>query len=260
MVIGMALALGAIPKISLMLLGFALGLFLSSSAMIFNDFFDLEVDRINSPHRPLPSGKLTMPEVISFGMITAIIAWIIAFVINPLVLVICLILWFLGFLYNWKLKAAGIWGNLIVSINVAMTFILGGISAGQVSNPLVWIFGLIAFFFDLGEEIAGDAMDMEGDKKRASKSLAILYGKNPALRISAISFGIVILLTLLPIWMGETSLAYIIPILAMDLIIIFLTDRLLKAPTPHAGRAAMRGLYISTTIGLIAFTVSRFLG
>jgi geranylgeranylglycerol-phosphate geranylgeranyltransferase len=27
----------------------------------------------------------------------------------------------MGFLYNWKLKAAGVWGNLIVSTSVAMT-------------------------------------------------------------------------------------------------------------------------------------------
>jgi hypothetical protein len=35
--------------------------------------------------------------------------------------------------------------NLIVATNVAMTFILDGVSVGEGNNPLVWIFGAIAF-------------------------------------------------------------------------------------------------------------------
>jgi geranylgeranylglycerol-phosphate geranylgeranyltransferase len=40
----------------------------------------------------------------------------------------------------------------------------------------VWTFSLMAFFVGLGEEIAGDAMDMEGDKQRGSRSIALLKG------------------------------------------------------------------------------------
>ena len=124
------------------------------------------------------------------------LVYLIAFIIS-------LILWFLGFLYNWKLKAAGLWGNLIVSTNVSMTFILGGVSIGQAVAPMVLIFGLIAFFFDLAEEIAGDVMDM---------------------------------------------------------VIIFFVIKLLKSHTSQEGRSAMRGLYISATIGLVTIILSRFVG
>jgi len=228
--------------------------------MIFNDLFDLEVDRINTPHKPIPSGKVTPTEAIVFGVVTALIALLIAGWISPLVLVLCLVLWTLGFLYNWKLKASGLMGNLIVATNVAMTFILGGISVGEGDNPLVWIFGAIAFVFDLAEEIAGDAMDMEGDKKRDSRSLAILYGKQAALQISGMLFVVMILLSLLPVVLGETSLAYILPIGLMDVAILYFGVRLLKSATHAEGHQAMRGLYISATIGLVAFILSRFMG
>ncbi len=258
-VVGQTIALGRIPEIDDLLLGFGLGLFLSSSAMIFNDLFDLEVDRINTPHKPIPSGKVTTTEAIVFGGITALIALLIAGLIAPMVLLLSLVLWILGFLYNWKLKASGLMGNLIVATNVAMTFILGGISVGESINPLVWIFGAIAFIFDLAEEIAGDAMDMEGDKKRGSRSLAIMHGKQVALRISGILFVVMILLSLLPIVLGETSLAYILPIGMMDVAIVFFGIRLLKSATHAEGHRAMRGLYISATIGLVAFILSRFI-
>ena len=256
--VGQTIALGRIPAITDLLLGFGLGLFLSSSAMIFNDLFDLDVDRINTPYKPIPSGRVTPMEAIVFGVVTALIAFLIGGWIAPLVLILSLVLWMLGFLYNWKLKASGLMGNLIVATNVAMTFILGGISVGKGNNPLVWIFAAIAFFFDLAEEIAGDAMDMEGDRKRASRSLAILYGKQAALRISGVLFVVMILLSLLPVVLGETSLAYILPIGAMDVAIIVFGVRLLKSSTHAEGHKAMRGLYLSATLGLVAFILSRF--
>lgn len=259
-VVGQAVALGKLPPLPMIGWGFLLGFFLSGSAMIFNDYFDLEVDRINSPQRPLPSGLLTQPEVIAYGGITAVIALAVALGIHPLAFVLSLVTWVMGFLYNWKLKAAGLWGNLIVSSSVAMTFIMGGVSVGQAANPMVWTFGLIAFIFDLAEEIAGDAMDMAGDQKRASKSIAILYGKKTALRVSGLLFGVMIALTSLPMIWGETSLGYIIPITVMDLFLIFFTYKLLKSISPQEGRGSMRGLYISASVGLLAFIFGRFIG
>lgn len=59
---------------------------------------------------------------------------------------------------------------------VAITIILGGIVAGDLWNKAVIIFTLLVFVLNLGEEIAAGAMDMEGDKQRNIKSIAILYG------------------------------------------------------------------------------------
>lgn len=258
-VVGQVIALGGLPSLLKTSLGFALGFFLSSSAMIFNDYFDLEVDRVNAPQRPLPAGLLTPPEAAAAGAVTAVIALAIAALLGPLEFSLSLGLWILGFLYNWQLKSAGLWGNLIVSTNVGMTLILGGISVGQVGSPLVWILGLIAFCFDLAEEIAGDAMDMDGDQKRASKSLALVYGKAAALQVSATLFALVILLTLLPVFIGETGMDYILPMVAMDGLILWFTARLLKSRTPHEGRTAMRALYLSATLGLVALMVGRLL-
>ena len=61
---------------------------------------------------------------------------------------------------------------------MATTFIFGAITVGATWNVIVRVFSLMAFFIDLGEEIAGDAMDMEGDKKLGSRSIALIKGKD----------------------------------------------------------------------------------
>ena len=258
--IGQVIALGKLPSLLITLLGFGLGFFLSSSAMIFNDIFDVEVDRINTPEKPLPSGKISVKEANLFGIFTAIIAWVIALIMDPFILFLSLALWGLGFLYNWKLKSLGLAGNLIVSLNVGMTIIIGAISVGKIRSPMVWIFAGIAFFFDLAEEIAGDAMDMEGDKQRDSRSLAILYGRKTALTVSGVLFALVFVLSWVPVLLGERNLAYILPIGVMDILIIYFSTRLMRSNDHHEGHRAMRGLYLSAVLGLVAFILSRFVG
>ena len=257
--IGEMLVLGSFPPLRPAALGFMLGFFLSSSALIFNDYFDLEVDRINAPQRPLPAGLLTKAEVIALGIFTALVGLAAAWSLHPFVFGLSVLTWFAGFVYNWKLKAAGIWGNLTVSFSVAMTFLIGGIAVGEPYNRMAWTFGLFAFFFDLAEEIAADAMDAEGDQKRGSKSVAILRGKQTALRISALLFGIVVLVSLIPILLREASLPYILAIAFIDITIIFFVIKLLKSRSTEDGRRSIRALYLSASLGLIFFLAASFI-
>ena len=136
-VVGEVIALGKFPVLADGFLGFTLGLFLSSSAMIFNDIFHLEAGiGLIPPIKLIPSGKVNIREAIVFGILTAVIACWIALIIDPLLFLLSLVLWIMGFLYNWKVKSVGLMGNLIVSLNVGMTLIFGGIIVGQVSSML----------------------------------------------------------------------------------------------------------------------------
>jgi geranylgeranylglycerol-phosphate geranylgeranyltransferase len=141
---------------------------------------------------------------------------------------------------------------------VALTFILGGVAVGRPWNQIVWTFSLIAFLIDLGEEIAGDAMDMEGDKKRGSKSIALLAGKKFSLRLSGSLFGLVVLISLIPVLLRWLGLSYLIMILIMDAIIIVFTVRLLRSKTPDEGRQSMRRIYLGALVGMLAFLIGQF--
>ncbi len=257
-VLGEIVALGGFPSIREAMLGFVCGFFISGSALVSNDYFDLEVDRINAPTRPLPSGAVSPSEAIFLAAIAMMIGLAASFVISVNALILSIVFGAVGILYNWRFKQEGLWGNLMVASSVAITFILGGLVVGHLFNAIVWFFSLTAFLIDLGEEIAGDAMDMEGDKQRASKSIAIMLGKNIALRISGAVFLLVVLISFVPYILGWLGIKYLLIISFADLITIFSSVKILKSQTPDEGRKYMRWIYIGATIGMVAYIVAQF--
>jgi len=258
-ILGEIVALGKFPVLRELLLGFACGFFLSGSALTLNDYFDIEVDKVNAPQRPIPAGLLTPSDVIVLTVIATLIGLTTAFLIDPLAFILSIIFWVIGVLYNWKYKANGLWGNLMVAASVGITFIIGGIAVGQPLNKIVWFFGLIAFLIDLAEEIAGDAMDMKGDQKRGSKSIALTMGRDAALRITASLFILVALLSYIPFVFGWLEVSYLLLVCAINIAVILFTMRLLRSNTPEVGRSAMRGIYLSILFGMLAFIGGQFL-
>ncbi len=256
-IVGEIVALGNIPPIMDMFLGFAVGFFISSSTLILNDYFDLETDKINAPDRPLPSGLVKPSHVIILSAITAIIGLFAALSINLLALGVAIIFWIIGFLYNWKLKRTGLLGNLIVSSSVAITFIFGGIVVENPWNTMVWCFSAIAFFIDLGEEIGADALDMEGDKEINSQSIALKIGQNAAFQITAIIFAVVVLISFIPLILGGMGLNYLIMIIFMDIIIVFSTFKVLKSDNQKDKRKYLRWIYLGATLGLLGFIIGQ---
>lgn len=258
-VIGEIVAVGGFLSLTEIILGFTVGFFISTSALILNDYFDIEIDKINAPTRPLPSGVIKPLEVIFLSVITSIIGLAAALFIGHIALFVAIVFWIVGFLYNWKFKRTGLPGNLMVSSSVAITFIFGGIVVGNPWNAIIWCFSIIAFFIDLGEEIASDAMDMVGDKKINSRSIAIQMGRENAIKISSVLFAVVVFTSFIPVIFGWMGMIYLCMIVFMDAIIIFSTFKLLKSQNIGEGRRYTRLIYLGATVGLLAFIVGQIL-
>ena len=252
---GQIIVLHTLPTLFIGVMGFLTGFFISSAAMVTNDYFDIEVDRINHPQRPLASGKVTTTELLIITFLFSITGFITAGLLGLVTLIFAIIVWIIAISYNWKLKEYGLIGNIMVGFSVASFFIFGGASVGGLTNGLIWIFGVLAFIFDLGEEIAADAMDMVGDKKRSAKTLPLLYGKQNALRISISLFFLFIAISFIPIAMGWLNKLYSLIFIPMNISIIYLSLKLYKSRTSEEGRNIIRQLYIILTIFIISFVI-----
>jgi len=257
-IVGEIIAFGGFPSFRELSLGFLCGFFLSGAALILNDLFDLEVDKVNAPERPLPSGAVSKADVIALTAFATLVGLVAAYIISLPALIVSIIFWWIGFLYNWKFKQSGLIGNLMVAASVAVTFVIGGMAAGDPWNPLVWFFVLIAFLIDFGEEIAGDVMDIEGDKLRGSRSIAIVMGRQTALRLSASVFFLVVLLGFVPVILGWLDAGYLFLLVIAGGVVAYHAVRLVKSKTPEEGRMLMRRIYLTPVLGLLMFIVVSF--
>ena len=259
-ILGEIIAFGNLPSFSELTLGFMWGFFLSGSAMILNDYFDIEVDKVNAPNRPLPSGLISSGTAIVFTIVISLLGLLVSFFINRMAVLLYITFWIIGFLYNWKFKEKVLLGNIFVSFSVAITIILGGIVVGNPWNIATLIFSMMLFVFNLGEEIAADAMDIEGDKKRNIKSIAILVGRKKALYISFSLFITFIVLSFLPVLIGIFGGSYLIIISLTNILILFWGIKLIKSQIIKEGRVYIRRLYLSGLFGLLLIIISMLAG
>lgn len=253
-ILGELLALGKFPNTRELVLGFLSVFFISASSLILNDYFDIESDKINSPERPLPAGLVTRQDVVSLFLVVTALGFIAGYMISFTALLVVILAWAVGFLYNWRFKKTGLFGNLMVGFSVGMTFIFGGIAVDQPFEKAVWSFAIMVFLINLGEEIAGDAMDVLGDRQAGSRSLPVLLGREKALKISAAIFLLVIVVSCLPFLFGWIEWVYVFPILLMDVAILYSTVKLLDSSITNR-RIYIRWIYLSGLVAILVFII-----
>ena len=119
------------------------------SGMIFNDYFDYNIDKRQRSFRPLPSGKISKQNALLLGSIFIISANIFAFLVGFDTLIVSLILSFSILFYNLKLKSIlfiGIFNlSIIRMLNVLLGFSIIGISFEffQYLLPIgIFVFGI----------------------------------------------------------------------------------------------------------------------
>ena len=56
---------------------------LNSANNALNQIYDLDIDRVNKPKRPLPSGSLSLGEAWLFTWLTFAVAWVLAWLAAP---------------------------------------------------------------------------------------------------------------------------------------------------------------------------------
>ena len=256
--IGELLALGTFPTVREAVLGFTSVFLLSAAALILNDYFDVAVDRVNAPDRPLPSGAVTRREVLWLFAVVTVLGLFTSSLIGLQALLVALLMWGVGCLYNWRLKRTGLLGNLMVSFSVGMTFVFGALTVGAPLESMVWYFAITGALIDLGEEIAVDALDAEGDREIGSRSLALTLGPEIALRISGGIFFAVVTFSSVPLLWGWVRPIYALPLLLMDGVIVYSTVKVLFTQTATP-RRYLRWIYLSGTGAMLLFLIMRLL-
>ena len=230
---------------------------LLSAGNAINDYCDYNIDRINRPKRPLPSGRIRRSDALIFAIaLVAIGIWLGA-LINRNAAGIAILVGGALVSYAFYLKRTPFVGNLVVSGLTGLTFIAGGVAIDSVKGTLIP--ATFAFLFTTAREIVKDLEDTEGDLKHNLKTLAIL---NPQLAVkTAIGFMVlVILFSPIPYLFGWYSWHYLIVVgLGVDLVLIGLAIRLWRDASKENCAAIQRWMKWDIFVGLGAIYIGALL-
>jgi geranylgeranylglycerol-phosphate geranylgeranyltransferase len=251
-VVGEAIALGRVPAFDRALFGFLTATLMMAGTMVMNDVYDVEVDRVNSPDRPIPSGRVSSREALGFAGILSALSIVFSIILGLWTLLTAFLALVLMLYYNTRGKRTGLPGNAVVSFNVALPFFYGGVAVGSL-RPLLFVFSVLAFLSNLGREVAKGIPDVQGDRELGIRTLAVMSGPRLAGVTSAALFSAAVLLSFLPPLLGRVSLVYFPTIILADLGFIYSAYSLLVKVTPESVRRVKTWVLLWMLLGLIGF-------
>ncbi|MDC1142567.1 UbiA family prenyltransferase [Planctomycetota bacterium] len=179
---------------TVLFLGTLAAALLNAASNAFNQIFDLDIDRINKPDRPLCTGVLSSTTAGVFAMLTAFIALILAFMVSNItgsystVVLFALAALATG-MYSAppaRMKARGWAANVTVAIPRGTLLKVAGWSlVADIWSAEAWLIGGVMGLFLLGATTTKDFADMHGDGAYGVKTLPVLHGPEKAARMTA---------------------------------------------------------------------------
>jgi 4-hydroxybenzoate polyprenyltransferase len=200
---GAATAAGALPReafsrdtVLFPLIGLTMAAVLNAASNALNQIYDLEIDRVNKPRRPLPSGRMSLAEAWLFTAVAYAVALILAWLVAPggrrecfWIVVVATVITFLYSVPPLRTKRLGIWANVTIAIPRGVLLKVAGWSAVKtVAGVEPWFIGGIFGLFLLGASTTKDFADMDGDARGGCRTLPIIYGVRRAAWMISPSF------------------------------------------------------------------------
>lgn len=226
---------------------------LCGSSMGFNDYFDREVDRVNAPWRPIPSGAISASEAVVFSVILGAAGLASSALISIQCLVVASLAYASSLAYNVWLKKSGLPGNVIVSAIVVAPFIYGSVLSDGYISPRLATFILPVFLSNLGREVIKGISDIEGDSIRGVRSVARIWGPRLAARLGAAFYISAVAASPLPYLLGLVSWIYIPLVIMADAGFIYSACRILGNYSREEALKIKSITLIWMLLGLIAF-------
>jgi 4-hydroxybenzoate polyprenyltransferase len=265
------------------ILGSAMAALLNAGNNALNQIYDLEIDRVNKPKRPIPSGRLTIRQAWIFTAITYGLALVLAWLVVPLrpaagesgvfaghqcfwlviVAVICTLLYSIP---PPRTKRLGIWANVTIAIpRGTLLKVAGWSSVKTIAGVEPWYIGAIFGLFLLGATTTKDFADMEGDRRGGCRTLPIQYGVRRAAWMISPSFVVPFVMIPAGSWLGIlTGNFYLLQILGVVMTVygVYVCYLMLRRPEElavDANHVSWAHMYRMMFVAQIGFAVAYLL-
>ncbi|ALV05512.1 chlorophyll synthase ChlG [Roseateles depolymerans] len=215
------------------------GPFVCATSQAVNDWFDREVDAINEPQRPIPSGR--MPG--HWGLYIAVLWTLLSLLLAWQIGVVGFIAAALGLLLAWaysapplRLKRNGWWGNAACGLCYEG---LAWITGAAVMAMGQWPDGRslsLALLYSLGAHgimTLNDFKSIPGDRQMGIRSLPVMLGAPRAAQVACAVMALpqIVVIALLTTW-GQTGHALAVALLLVAQAVLM--HRFLAEPLSRA--------------------------
>lgn len=215
-----------------------------------NDYFDVRIDSINRPERPIPSGRVKLKEALYFSYILFALGTLLAFLINPICGFIALFNSLLLIFYAKTLKSTPLLGNLSIGYLTGSSFLFGASVFGFEGLKALFVLFLLAALAITAREIVKDIEDMEGDKMEGADTLPLRIGAKKASYLAVFIGFLAVLFSPLPYLTSILGLHYLYLVLLADLGFLAAIYQLLVRNDPTKSSKMFK---IAMFFALIAF-------
>lgn len=240
-------------------------IFLAAAGNVVNDIYDLEVDKVNRPDRPLPSGQISLRQAKTWTIILVLLALLFSALTIPYsyigiwTVAIVSLFALVGLLYAAKGKIMGIWGNFTVAISFAFGLFYGALVTYLFIPLVVFIYFITAASVLQGREVIKGIEDVEGDALRDVQTIARKYGIRTAAYLAGIFNAIGIIGFGLPwianmIGLNWTGTLYIVLLIPGTICVAASALLILRNPAKNASRASFYDK-LGAYLGLINFVL-----
>lgn len=255
--VGVVMADGASVSLLSLALAFLTGFTLTGAAMVINDYYDRDIDSVNEPERPIPSGEVKPREAVAYSIILSAVGLAAAGLTSITALGVAALSWILMMTYSAWGKRMGFLGNLMVSTCIGLPFVYGGLVAGNVSTSL--LFSALAFLSNTGREVTKGIVDTEGDSSRGVKTVAVVYGVDRASQVASAFYVVAVVASAFPLILNIVSVWYVPFVVVIDAGLIYSAYTLLRDHSRETSRRVKNQVLYWMLFGLLAFAAGTLL-
>ncbi len=229
---------------------------ITAAGNVINDYYDAEIDAVNRPDRPIPSGQVSRTAALWFAVLLFCAGIAASLFTNAICIAFAVANSLLLVFYAARLKSLPVAGNVSVAYLSGSMFLFGGAFAGMDGLIRLVPIAVMTFLAMMARELLKDAEDVEGDKAGGASTLPIRIGVK---KTATIAFGFVVLsalASLVPfVWWG---IPYLVLIVLVDIVLLLAVWRSLGCDSPACirGSGASAVLKYGMFASLIVFVLS----
>ena len=234
------------------------GALIASGGNVINDYFDIEIDKINRPERVLPQKLLSIKSALIIYIILNLVALSLAFSLNTVSFLIALSAGLIIFFYSYMLKKVLLVGNFTVSFFTGLAFIYCAVAVDNIHAGIVpAVFALLINFI---RELVKDVEDQHGDSTNKVITFPYLYGYTKTFYLIAGLTLLLIITTTIPFFYKLYRIEYFIIVMCVvNIILIYILKKLYKDTSQKNLRKMSSLLKLDMLLGLIAIFIGAFL-